>query len=119
MKKLIAFILSLVGAYFVATPVGKWFVSKYVAGGFIHVGPFPGYDQGFLFGYIFFAALLLPLFTKRLIIGLYFALPVIIFDLLHPTDPQLWIDLVLLAIGLGLAWLIMFIRNQVRTTKSN
>ena len=115
MKKLIAFILSLAGAYLLAIPLGKWFVSRYAVGGFVNFGPFPGYLDGFFFGYIFFAALLLPLFTKRLIIGLYFALPVIIFDLLHPTDPQLWIDLVLLAVGLGLAWLIMFIRNHLKS----
>jgi len=120
MKKLIAFVLSLVGAYLMANPIGRWFDSQYAGGGFLYWGPFPGYLDGLLFGYIFFASILFPVFTSKIKAGFYVVSPILALHIiLGAFDPQLWIDLVLLAIGLGLAWLIMFIRNQVRTTKSN
>lgn len=117
MKKIIAIIISLIVAYFGATPVGQWFSSKYAVGGFISVGAFPGFLDGFLFTYVFVASMITPLFTERIKIGFYVTLPILILNALHPYDPQLVISLLLLAAGLGIAWFFLFLKRQAAAKK--
>ena len=113
MKKIITFVISVVLSYFTATPVGKWFDENYVSGGFIYWGPFPGFLDGLLLSYVFFSALLLSLFSQKIKTGFYFSLPILILDIISGSyNPQLWLSLILLALGLGLAYLILLLTRK-------
>ena len=114
MRKLVAFVLSLAGAYLVAAPIGKWFDARYAGGGFIYWGPFPGYLDGLLFGYVFFASLLFPSLTNKIKLGVYWASPVILLDLVSGSYTQLGYSFILLAAGLGLAWMILFVKRYIK-----
>ena len=111
MKKIFAVLISLVLSYFAAFPVGKWFASKYAVGGFMYVGSFPGFLDGFLFSYVLFSSLFVSIISHKIKYGFAAALPVLIFDILHPTDPQFFYSLVFLASGLALAWVILKIKQ--------
>lgn len=113
MKKLIGIIISLILSYFAAYPLGHWFDSHYASGSWLYLGSFPGYMDGFLFSYLFSSSFLVSIFTDKLRAGLYAALPVLLLSIISGSfNPQLWIDLVLLAAGLGLAWIILYVKNQ-------
>ena len=114
-KILIGIAISLVVSHFLAYPVGQWFHNQYgVGGGWIgQVGPSPGYLDGLFFSYIFVSALLFSVVNNKLKSGFYASSPIVIFDLLLGAfNPQLWMDLILLALGLGLAWLILFLKRK-------
>ncbi|TSA45839.1 hypothetical protein D4R52_01695 [bacterium] len=118
MKKTIAFIVTLVLSHFTAYPIGHWFASRYFGSGEFYFGPFRGYLDGLSLSYIFYSSFLLSIFTGKFKIGFYFALPVLVFDLiLGAFNPQLWMDFILLAAGLGLAWLILLIKNKKSNAK--
>ena len=113
MKKLIATIITLVASYFAAFPVGHWFAHHYVVSGEFYFGYFPGYDAGFFLSYSFFAALIIGIISNNLKYGLYFSLPVIVLDiLLGAYNPLLWMNLILLAVGLGLAHVILKLKAK-------
>jgi len=108
-KVILAFLLSVILAYLTRVIIGDWLASNYA-----YSGPFfwgissSEYVDGFFFGYVFSSALLFPIFFEKIKFGFYAALPVLVLDLLLGAfNPQLKLDILLLAVGLGLAWLIL------------
>lgn len=113
MKKFLALIISVVLAFLTATPAGKWFDSQYASGGWLFVGSFPGYFTGLLLSYVFFSALLFPLSTKKIKSGIYASVAVLIFFIIiRAINPLLWLSLILLAAGLGIAYLILLLTRK-------
>ena len=115
-KKTLAIVVSLSTSHFLAYPVGHWFDSQYATGGgwLPTVGPFPGYLDGFTLSYVLISSLLIYLISGQLKFGIYAALPVVVIDLLlGAVNPQLWMDLILLAAGLTLAWTILFAKEKM------
>src|SRR3989344_5092616 len=113
-KKTLAFIATLILSHFLAYPVGHWYDKTYSAGGsWVSIGPFDGYLDGLLSSYIILSSLILPIVGAKIKYGFYFAAPVIVFSIwLVGWNFQLWMDLILLGLGLGLAWVILFIRSK-------
>ena len=102
-KKTLAVVISLVASYFAAYPVGHLYDSIYPGGGtgWVAVGPFPGYWDGFLFSYVLLSSFLVVFISGRIKYGFYAVLPVLVIDIiLAAFDPQLWMDLILLGLGL-------------------
>jgi|SRR3989344_3684792 len=112
-KKTLGVIVSLVISFFLRGLIGKWLASQYAySGSFIGSGKTENLD-GFVLGYVFFSSLLVPLFSSKLKYGFYATLPVLIVDIvLGAWNPQLWMDIVLLAAGLILAWIILAVKAK-------
>lgn len=111
-KIILGVVVSLIVSYFLAYPVGNWFAGKYFGSGEFFFGPFRGFLDGFLLSYVFIASILTVLLTNKIKFGFYVVLPVLVFDVLTGSfNPQLWMDLVLLAAGLGLAWVILSLKR--------
>ncbi len=113
-KVFIAILISVVLAYFARTLFGVWLAEHYAySGSFFWGFSNPEDFDGFLFSYIFLSSLLVTIFTGKIRLGLYATLPVLVLDLiLGAFNPQLWIDLVLLAVGLALAWVILKLKKS-------
>jgi len=70
--------------------------------------------EGILFGYVFFSSFLIYLVTSRAFSGVIVAFPVLLFDMVTGAiRSHLWTDLLLLALGLGLAWLILKLKTRI------
>ena|SRR3989344_3698818 len=112
MKKIGSVILAIILAHFAAYPVGHWFDSKYKLHGWFYFGTFPGYLDGFLFSYIFLSAILVSLAFRNIKKGLLAASIAIVIQFISgAVNPQLWMSLLLLAAGLGLAWIILKLKK--------
>jgi len=107
-KVILAFILSVVLAYLTREIIGDWLVANYIySGSFVGFGSSQNSD-GFLFSYIFFSSLFGFVLSEKYSIALFLSVPVLLLNIaLGFVDPQLWLSLLLLALGLGLAWLIL------------
>ena len=112
-KILVGGFLSIILAYFARTILGSWLAANYAySGSFIGFGREQNFD-GFLSSYVFFSSFILPLVSRKIKYGFYFALPVLVLDIiLGSFNPQLWLDLILLAAGLGLAHVILKIKAK-------
>jgi len=122
-KTILAFLLSLFLAYFTRTIIGEWLASNYAYSGSF-IGPSNGENiDGFILSYIFFSALLGFIFSGQLKIALFLSIPMLFFNvILGYINPDLWLSLLLLALGLGLAWLILKLQSlfvQKRDTNKN
>lgn len=117
MKEALVFIVTIVISYFSATPVGKWFDKQYPGGGgWVYAGSFPGFLDGLVFSYIFFASLFFPQLTGKIKSGLYSILPVLVIEVvLGAWNPQLWMSLIFLASGLGFSSLILLAQKHLRS----
>ena len=112
-KKTLAFIATLILSHFLAYPIGRWFEKKYPSGSWVTIGPFDGYLDGLTLSYIIVSSLVLSIVGGKIKYGFIAALPVFVIEIfLGAWDPQLWMDLILLGLGLGLAWVILFIRSK-------
>ena len=123
LKNLITLFVVLFVTHLLAFPIGKWFASNYVVSYEFNLGEFPGYLSGFFIVYAFVAALGFSLVNNKILTGLYWVVPVLLFELIiRAYDPHLWLSLLLLALGLGLAWLILKLKAlfvQKRDTNKN
>ena len=113
LKVFLAIILSLVLAYFTRTFIGLWLAENYAySGSFIGFGKGENLD-GALLAYTFFSSLLVSVISNSIKRGLSAAILVtVLYIVLGAFNPQLWMDLILLALGLGLAWLILFLKRK-------
>jgi len=124
--KILIFLVAFVASNVTASTIGEWLKSRYA---FYSYGPFfwgPSNGEvidGWILGYVIFSALLFPLYTQRIRSGFYWALPALLLLFLTGTiNPQLWLSLLLLALGLGLAWLILKLKTRIvqkRDTNKN
>ena len=114
MKKFfIGLITSIALSLLVAKYIQAYFDSLYGTGGSLASISFPNNIDGFLFSYVFFSSFVISVLSKKIKTGLYSVLPVITFDIIIGSfNPQLRLDLILLAVGLGLAYLILNLKNK-------
>jgi len=119
-KKTLAVVISLVASYFAAYPVGHWYARHGGAEyGWVYFGPFPGYSGAFLFSYVFLTPIILSLMSDRFKHGFFAIMPLLILGLFDIQDD--WSRLLFLfsAAGLGLAWVILFIRSKTHPKQNN
>jgi len=122
-KIILGFVASIILSYLFRTIVGDWLAENYAYSSSFLGPENPEMLDGFIHLYAFFAAFLISLITEKIKLGLYFSVPIILFIVLTGSfNPHLWLSLILLAVGFGLAWLILKLQSlfvQKRDTNKN
>src|SRR3989344_1803233 len=113
MKIIISLILSILAAYLTRGLIGSWLIENYAYGGSF-IGPGSGQNfDGLVLSYVFFSSVFFSLIFQKIKTGFYAALPILVINVvLGAFDPQLWLSLILLAAGLGIAWLLLFLKRK-------
>jgi len=112
LKIILFFVLSLVLAVLVAPFIQSLFESQYASYSIASIGTPP--LEGFFLGYILFSSVLISLVARNLKAGFVVALPIVLLAFFRAVfDLFFWLSLLLLALGLGLAWVIPLIKNRL------
>jgi len=99
-------------SHFVAFPIGEWYEKDHIVSHEFYIGPFAGYSSGFVIGYAFLSISLFAILFGRIKLGVYFALPILVFSLLGIMDDWAQLSFLAFLAGLALAWLILFLKRR-------